>query len=290
MCVEGTIMMKGVQSFVSFAAVYYDKTSGLCGNILTVWALVWMSWHFYKLAAASIGDPKQIVDDLTRIIVGLVLLKFPAMVWEVYTSILKVGIWSAGQAYSATDGSTPGNPGELVCYAIGGIDHALWRNISSALPGMSIMNLEILFWTVVMFIPIGLLMMRILKHVSEPLVDVSVLFTLMPFVVLAGSIGPLATAAMQSLKLMITALKELIVVSVIVGVMMSMINEAAGWTPTKDGMLDLSVSKEWLGSPAYFMTLAMVGFFYFAFDRAVQMPGRLFSMFTPRGINLPKPF
>jgi hypothetical protein len=290
MCVEGTIMMKGIQSFVSFAAVYYDKTSSLCGTILTTYALVWMSWHFYKLAAASPCDSKQIVEDLTRIVVGLVLLKFPAMVWELYTTMLKVGIWSAAQAFSATDGSTPGNSGELVCFAIGGIDHAIWRNVSLALDSMSLIQLANLVWTLVLFFPVAFLMMRIIKHVSEPLVDVSVLFCLMPFVVLAGSIGPLAGAAMQSLKLMITALKELIVVSVITGVMMSMLNEASGWSPMQGDVVNLDQSKAWLGSGAYFMTVAMVCFFYFAFDRAVQMPGRLFSMFTPRGINLPKPF
>ena len=292
MCPEGSLMMNGLQAFVAFSATYYMKVSSICLNILGAYTLVWLSWHFYKMAAAISTDPKQIVDDITRIVVGQILLNVPSLVWELYTTLLSVGVWSAGQAYSAADGSHPGNVGELACYAINGIDHAMFNAVKLAISQMSIMQLANALWVIVLFIPVAALMVRIMKHVSEPLVDVSMLFVLMPFVVLAGSIGPLASAAMQSLKLMVVALKELIVASAIVGVMMAMINQAAGWSPVQGDSVDVAMSSTWLGGAGYFMTLALVLFFFFAFDRAIQMPGRLFTMFTPRGISfrIPHPF
>lgn len=292
MCPEGSVVMGALQSFIAFSAGYFQQTSSVCLTILSSYAVVWIMWQFYCLAAAQAQDSKQVIEQFTAIIVSASFLSAPSWVFEFYRVILSTGIWAAGKAYSASDGAKPGNVGELACYAMNGIDHAIWRMLRISVSQLDIGLIPQLLWVVVLFIPVGLLMFRIMRHVSEPLLDVSILFVLLPFCVLFAAIQPLRGAAMQSIKMLIVSMKELVVVSSVVGVMMTIINRLAGWTPLDGDTLDVGSSMKWLGGEGYFLVLVMILFFFFAFERAVQVPSRLLGFLPAAGIRfkIPTPF
>lgn len=256
--------------------------------VVNSWAVVWLMWQFYCLAAAVQQDGKKTLEDLTSIIVAISILQTGWLVWDLFKAILASGVWAAGKAYSV-EGAAPGNLGELACYAINGIDSAMFSHLKIVMTTIGFTQLGAAIWAIAMFLAVAALMVRILKHLSEPLVDVAMLFVLLPFMVMFSAISPFRGAALQSIKLMVNAMMELILISGIVGVMMAMMLNIGGQSPLQDGNLNISISSHWLGSPDYIVTLALVVFFYFSFDRAVQMPGRVFGMFTPRGINFSLP-
>lgn len=290
MCAEGTLVAGGLRAFMGFAGQYYLAMSNLCLSILSAYAVVWMSWQFYKMAASIPGDLKQLVDDFTALVVVAVFLSVPSFVWEFYHAILSTGIWSAGKAFSVANGAaTSSSLNELVCYGTRGIFITLYRTAVNALNTASIMQIGNLVWIILMLIPAALLMVRIVKHIAEPLVDASMILNLMPFVVLAAAIGPLRNAAAQSIKLMIVCVKELIVACVIVGVMINLIGKVSGLNPVQGDSMDVDAASGWLGSEGYLITIALMLFFFFAFDRATQVPARLLSIFAPSGIQFSVP-
>jgi hypothetical protein len=288
MCPEGDLMVHGLQGFVCFSATYYAAVAGLCQKIVGAWSAIWLAWQFVCLATGHPRDTKAVIDDLLVIVVANSVLASGWVVWDLFKAILATGVWAAGKAY-AVDGSGPGNVGELACYALNGIDEAILYKLRGVMQGLGYTALGAAIWAIAMFFAVAALMLRILKHLSEPLVDVAMLYVLLPFLVTFIAIAPFRSAAGQGLKLMVTATLEMVLISGIVGVMMAMIVGASLVDPVKGGVVDTTLSSEWLGGANYFLTLALVVFFFFALGRAVQMPGRLFGMFSAKGLNLSLP-
>jgi hypothetical protein len=114
---------------------------------------------------------------------------------------------------------------------------------------------------------------------------------LLPLIMFLASIPAMRLAAMNAVKVLLSAAKEMILVTAVVGVFVQMILQAANIVPINRTTITAGTA-DWLGSPGYWFILFMMAIFYFTLDELMQVPSTLlqiivahtkFTLPTPRG-------
>lgn len=278
MCAEGEFLAIMLDQMSSFGHSYYSKITDICQWALRSWAAVWGAWLLTDLAMSRPRDPKQVVDQLLRFIIIDGLYTAPQMAWEFCDTILSFGFYAASKAYMSTSsGGTPTGMAELVCYGLGGIDDALFTGAKHLLADMSIWALGNAILTVVIWVLVSFLMVKIIKYSAIPLTRFFAIFVLLPLILFMAAIPWFQRAAQTATKILASAAKELILVAAIVGLFIEMIVRISQKLPiSKDAMV--SGASDWLGSQSYWFVVFAIVLFWFIFDEVMAIPAQLLEI------------
>jgi len=290
MCNEGIWLAQLLNQMLTFAHNYFTTITNLCQMALRAWAAVYCTWRLVDLALARGIDPKEVTEQVLSFIMIDALYMAPGLVWDFIDIIMTSGMYMAGQTGQATgQGAQGSDAASLACYAIGGIDDALGTAFKHALQNLSIWELGSAALIILIWIAYSALFLKIIKYVSIPLVRIFGVTVLLPVIMLLAAIPAMRLAAMNGIKVLLSAAKEMILVSAVVGLLSQMILQAASIVPVNTSLVT-GASAKWLGSPGYWFVLFMIVVFYFVIDELMQVPSTLLQIIVAHTkFNLPTP-
>ncbi len=290
MCTEGIWLAQLLTQMLTFAQTYFTTTTSLCQTALRAWAAIYFAWRLIDLALARGIDPKEVTEQILAFIFIDCLYLAPSLVWDFVDIIMSSGMYMAGKiGQAAAQGPQGADPASLVCYAIGGIDDALGAALRHSLQNLSIWELGHAVLIILIWIVYTALFLKIIKYVSIPLVRIFGVTVLLPAIMFLAAIPAMRLAAMNGIKVLLSAAKEMILVTAMVGLLAQMILQAAKVVPVNKSTIS-SASTAWLGSPGYWFVLFMMVVFFFVIDELMQVPATLLQIIVAHTkFNLPAP-
>ena len=280
MCAEGDMIMSLVNAMTTFTGQYYSQVSDIFRYAVRSWAAVWLAWTFVRLALNNPPDKQEAAENLLAFIVADSLLEFPSMIWQ-------FGLYAASKAFlGSTGGQEASTLGDVVCYASRGIGNSLGPLAQAGWSDMSIglgTRIGTLLFVVVFFVAQLFLVLKIVKNIALPFARVFVIMVLMPAVIFLTTIRSYRSVALNSIKMLMTAAMEIVIVSAVVGVMISMIIAKANSLGLPADANGVSTDiQTWFGSPNYFSIMIMLIVFYFIFDELIAVPASILSIVAGR--------